>query len=615
MGRIGTRLKGLARAFSRAHGGNVAMMTGVALPVLLMGAAGAIDLHNMVRVRSELQDALDAAALAAARSPFADQGNIQRVGMDALRANMPEYFINNPGDVATFSLTGRSQVTATATVQVKTIVANIILPPYGKLFDDHMPMNATSEVLRASRNVEVAMALDITGSMASYMGDLKSAATELVNIVIQNDQDIYTTRVALAPYAAGVNAGGLANTLRGPLTGRQTITRMDWKGRDLNITRIRNGVFEVTNHGLSNGDWVYFSGLSGDASTLNGRTRQVRSVSGSGFSVDGFSRNGTINWGTSVVSCLYENCHVGVTVPGNIVETGDYVSISSARNMSNMNRSNLTATVIADDQFTVDFLGINAGGTVGTGILTCHGDGCSDRRFVNRSGSIKALDVSTCVSERPRGNTAPSDRAPASGSWLGRVAVGTDNTCPDATYFPLTDDASALRASINSYRAAGSTAGQVGIEMAWYSVSPTFGSVFGSSSRPNPFDTSQTIKAVVLMTDGEFNTPFCKGVIARDAGTGSGSDSNKINCNATNGDGFEQSVAICSAMRAQGIVVYTVGFNLGSSRGWPGIDTAYEVMENCATSNEHFFPAATGTDLREAFKSIGRDITRLRIAR
>ncbi|HEY4584951.1 MAG TPA: pilus assembly protein, partial [Brevundimonas sp.] len=65
------------------------------------------------------------------------------------------------------------------------------------------------------------------------------------------------------------------------------------------------------------------------------------------------------------------------------------------------------------------------------------------------------------------------------------------------------------------------------------------------------------------------------------------------------------------------VVVYTVGFDLGSDTGRPNvIDSALDVMEACATNkNTHFFQANSGADLKEAFRAIGRDITRLRIAR
>jgi hypothetical protein len=173
-----------------------------------------------------------------------------------------------------------------------------------------------------------------------------------------------------------------------------------------------------------------------------------------------------------------------------------------------------------------------------------------------------------------------------------------------------------LEDQINALTDGGSTAGQIGIAWAWYMVSPNFASLFTGEGRPNAYDPSKTLKAVVLMTDGEFNSPFCKDVIASDAGTGSGGAASHINCRATNGEPFAQSVALCTAMKRENVVVYTVGFNLSTGRGKSGIDTAVEVMEACATNKDtHFFMANSGTDLKEAFQAIGRDITRLRIAR
>ena len=119
------------------------------------------------------------------------------------------------------------------------------------------------------------------------------------------------------------------------------------------------------------------------------------------------------------------------------------------------------------------------------------------------------------------------------------------------------------------------------------------------------------------MTDGEFNIPFCQGVIAQDAlDEGSGSNNDKINCDASNGDAFNQAYQTCLAMKRQGIVVYSVAFNMKTAVVRGAVDTAYEVMYMCATDpDENFFAVSDGTNLKEAFKQIGRDITRLRIAR
>ena len=60
----------------------------------------------------------------------------------------------------------------------------------------------------------------------------------------------------------------------------------------------------------------------------------------------------------------------------------------------------------------------------------------------------------------------------------------------------------------------GSTAGQIGVGWGWYMVSPTFGAIFPSDNRPDAYDAQKRLKVVILMTDGEFNTPYCNGVVA-----------------------------------------------------------------------------------------------------
>ena len=56
-------------------------------------------------------------------------------------------------------------------------LANIFLPPYGQLMDDYLPVGSHSEVDRSSRNIEVALVLDVTGSMGGQkIIDLKAAA-------------------------------------------------------------------------------------------------------------------------------------------------------------------------------------------------------------------------------------------------------------------------------------------------------------------------------------------------------------------------------------------------------------------------------------------------------
>ncbi len=158
--------------------GNVAMLFGMSLPVLLMIVAGGVDISRISTAKVGLQDALDAATLAAARSPYTEAADIQRVGMDALKANLAaQPTMSLLENETTFVLVNGSVVVADARVNVRTVIANIVLPPYGQIMDDELPVGVHSEVTRSSKNIEVALVLDVTGSMAgSRMTALKAAA-------------------------------------------------------------------------------------------------------------------------------------------------------------------------------------------------------------------------------------------------------------------------------------------------------------------------------------------------------------------------------------------------------------------------------------------------------
>ncbi|RZJ42223.1 MAG: pilus assembly protein, partial [Brevundimonas sp.] len=189
--------------------GNVAMIFGLSLPVLILMTVGGVDINRASTVRVNLQDALDAAALAAARSPYSDDANIQRVGLAALKANLQAYpNITLREADTTFTLRNSEIVVATSKVDVQTLVANIFLPPYGKFMDDSILVGAHSEVNRATKDIEVSLVLDITGSMdGARLSDLQEAANDLVDLVVQDNQNINKTRMALVPYSMGVNAG------------------------------------------------------------------------------------------------------------------------------------------------------------------------------------------------------------------------------------------------------------------------------------------------------------------------------------------------------------------------------------------------------------------------
>jgi Flp pilus assembly protein TadG len=234
---------------------------------------------------------------------------------------------------------------------------------------------------------------------------------------------------------------------------------------------------------------------------------------------------------------------------------------------------------------------------------TCAVPGCESFKFTDVHGDSQTFSASTCVTERT-GAEAYSDVAPdplKPDTQLGLNYPNSSGSCLSSTIMPLSSDRTALKNKIDSFVPKGWTAGHIGVTWARYLLSPNFGFLWPAASKPAPYGAGNLIKTAVIMTDGLFNTAYCNGVIAKD------SEGPVIDCNATNGTSSIQALKQCDAMKAAGIVVYTVGFKLQSE------PDAKVLLEKCATSPDHAFDANNGVQLKDVFKKIGNDISQLRL--
>ena len=615
--------------FSHCRRGNVAMMFALALPLLPMTSLVGVDVHRISTVRANLQDALDAAALAAARSPHMDQANITTVGMAALRANLQAYpQISLREDLTTFRLTEEGAVIADSRVDVDTLVANIFLPPYGQLLEDQVQVGVESEVLRSSTNLEVALVLDITGSMAgSRIATLRDSATELVELVVQTQQTPYYSKAAIIPYSMGVNLGSMANGARGTPPSGRSISNATWStGSTRSISSISKNNSRITvtsnGHGFATGDFVYVWNASGMTQINNTRFR-VRRVDNNSFRLQTESGQdinpyyyGNYSGNGRVVECQREDCAVTITSTDHGFQNGGQVRIFDVSGLSTLNDTTYRVADRTRDTFVL--VGSEPRGQAYSrnGTAFCADYGCQYFTYTGRWGAERTSQISTCVSERT-GDEAYTDRSP------GDARVGANypipgNGCPSNVLTPLTSDRTHLTQQISQLSDGGSTAGQIGLAWGWYAVSPNFNHLWPSSTNhAAPYGADKLLKVVVMMTDGEFNTPYCEGVIAQDAGTGSGDTNWHNRCDATNGSPFQQAVDLCAAMKGQDVIIYTVGLGVANvNDNTPNrVDTAREVIETCATSADHVYLPDGDTDLREAFRAIARSISDLRIAR
>ena len=428
---------------------------------------GIFDVYTMTEQRGKLQDALDAAALYAARSSAFTSADVNTVGQKALTANLaliPGANLQS-SDFTLVSNNGDTKVVANAAVA---------LPAYAPMEFSHDPVSVTSEVTRPGNNLEVAMVLDNTGSMAgSPMTSLQSAANQLIDLVVSDTQTPYYSKVAIVPYSNSVNAGTYANSVRGTPT----------------------------------------------------------------------------------------------TAPSPIAAP------------------------------CIDAIG------------------CTKIKFTPDSGGgHPTFNVSSCVSERI-GSHASDDAsyATATVGWVYPPSDGNNN-CISAAIQPLTSNKTTLHNEIASLTAVGSTAGHIGVAWGWYMISPNWAPLFPTASKAVAYGTPHTIKAMVLMTDGAFNTTYCKGVIAGPtsaANNGAGNATDMSLCASPNGDSFTQAQNLCNAMKAapNNVVIYTVAFLHG------GTDPqAQAILANCATDAAHAYVPTTGASLTAAFQSIAADLNKLRIS-
>ncbi len=202
-----------------------------------------------------------------------------------------------------------------------------------------------------------------------------------------------------------------------------------------------------------------------------------------------------------------------------------------------------------------------------------------------------------CVYERTGANSY-TDATPGAGAYFlaGGAPVDIDPTegrypyeCPASPIQPLTDNLGVLTDAIRRLSVRGGTAGHFGAAWGWNLVSEKWSSFWPAASAPAPADIAKTTKAIILMSDGTFNTAFA------------------------NGKSSDQAIALCTAMKGleadpakHKVVVYAIGFQA------PAASEA--TLKACASSpDRHYYSADNGASLSQAFLDIGKSLKGLRL--
>jgi Flp pilus assembly protein TadG len=421
-------------------------------------------------------------------------------------------------------------------------------------------------------------------------------------------------------------------------TGANAILLAEWDGPDLGsfsasggkaseclVSDCRYRVTTSGNHSFGVSDYISIWGMSesGSGTSAMSDINTTWSVNNPATNVFYLPGKGVdyMDWssGGSAAACALSSCNVKLTSSVTGLAVGDHLRIDSVAGMTGLNNCSLKSSgacnsgtpkvawpisAIDGSVYTLLDTGPSISGFSSDyssgGNAQCTNYGCNRLWVKTSGGSERIYQPASCIVER-YGDDAATDANPAT-SPLG-MNYTADGTCDTSNYVtPLTSNTTRLNQAIDDLKTGGSTAGHIGIGWAWYMLSPNFANIWDkeAENQPKSYTAPELAKIAILMTDGEFNFTTCNGVTSTTWDTSQ--------CSVAK-DSFAQAEAICTAMKAQDITIYTVGLQIDTSQ------YSDDFLLKCATSSSHAFLANDNDELKAAFSKIAISISKLRIAK
>lgn len=182
--------------------GNVAMIAALTIIPVLAILGGGVDVIRATTTAAEVRSAVDSAVLAAANLDNSQDPETVAREYIAVNLRRPDELLNNlVVNVTVEDSINSRKVEATLTADIDTYFLGLVGMKT-------LPVRADATAYQALQKLEVALILDISGSMGgSRLRTMKDSATEFVNILLQGDND-ETTSISIVPYSTQVNVGG-----------------------------------------------------------------------------------------------------------------------------------------------------------------------------------------------------------------------------------------------------------------------------------------------------------------------------------------------------------------------------------------------------------------------
>lgn len=220
---------GNSRGFAGEEQGTIALLFALLLVPLMLFVGGAIDFTRYNAVRADMIESMDAAGLAMAQMDAMNPPEIADLEGADREAALKEYgrafFHENfqyeslvQNLAIDFTLT-RTTITPHATGHIKTLILRAAAGAMGESDGalDILDMTTDTEITRrGSGRIELALVLDVTGSMADKVGStgptkiqsLREAVNNLLDVMYGDRQSDPNVKIGVVPFNAYVNPGG-----------------------------------------------------------------------------------------------------------------------------------------------------------------------------------------------------------------------------------------------------------------------------------------------------------------------------------------------------------------------------------------------------------------------
>ncbi len=528
--------------FNRLHketSGHVAVIFALCIIPVVSIVGFAIDFSATTGSKNKVQHVLDSSVLAGARAMQAGQTE------DEIKATMTSYLNGQNrfnSDLSALSCSkldiqfgqGTQDITASVRCAQETSIMQIV----GK---KRIKFDVSSTSTWGIGKLDVAFMFDVSGSMAwdGRMTKLKDAAKQAINTLKPEDGGAATedVRVAMVSYNSMVNAGNYFEEVTGLKEKRDYVALDRWPYYTGKVTykkRSRKRRYWYCNR---------FRDGECDSGWYRKKTKQEPFY-------ETVEKADEITYKNFESTCVWErngDHKFSDHVPGNTNGVSQPVS-SLPPAIKKVYGANAPIYNASTDQDK------NPEGYLAAAYAVYDDDPNSkDNTASNRNSNLWDTDGRTeCRNIKPMG---------------------------------LTKDRNKMINYINSLSTGGGTAGHQGVSWSWYLVAEKWDKIFKGTEAPLPYDEPDSVKAVILMTDGSFNAQEFKD----DQG---GSDT--------------QARAVCDAMKQQDkIIIYTVAFQAPND--------GKKVLEYCASGPEFAFSPENGDELDQAYQAIATSISDLRV--